>query len=122
MDSVDREDRPWGFFEVLHEEAGFKVKRIEVIPGERISLQLHRHRLEHWFVVLGEGLATVGNHERAVSPGASLDIGRNVRHRVENTGSGPLVFIEVQCGEVLDEGDLIRLEDDYGRATGSEDD
>ncbi len=117
MGKAEREDRPWGGFAVLHEEAGFKVKRIEVTPGERISLQLHRHRSEHWFVVLGEGLATVGNRETAISPGDSLEIGRNVRHRIENTGDRPLVFIEVQCGEVLDEGDLVRFEDDYGRAT-----
>ena len=113
--NVGKEQRPWGHFEVLLDEPGYKVKRVTVEPGKRLSLQLHDHRSEHWHIVLGEGLATVGDQEIAVRAGQSIDIPSNVQHRMENAAPVPLVFVEVQRGSKLVESDIVRLQDDYGR-------
>ena len=114
---VEKNDdqRPWGFFEVLGEAGGHKVKRITLHPGQQLSLQKHRFRDEHWVVVSGEGLITLEDREMALGPGESVDIQREAAHRIRNPGSGPLVFIEVQRGDYLEEDDIVRLEDDYGR-------
>jgi len=117
MSEARQEQRPWGHFEVLLDEPAYKVKRVVVEPGERLSLQFHRHRSEHWFFVLGKGLATVADQEIAVCAGLSTDIPSNTQHRMENTGDVPLVFIEVQRGTNLDEDDIVRLQDDYGRGS-----
>ena len=117
MSGVGKEQRPWGHFEILLDEPGYKVKRVVVEPGKRLSLQLHRHRSEHWHVVLGKGLATVGEKETAVRGGLSIDVPSNTQHRMQNTGEVPLVFIEVQRGMNLDEDDIVRLQDDYGRGS-----
>ncbi len=119
MQEVSR--RPWGSYTVLHErEASHKVKLIEVSPGQRLSLQSHQHRAEHWFVVSGEGVVSRDDERIAVGPGSSIDIGVGMRHRVESTGSGALVFIEVQHGHSFDEGDIVRYDDDYGRTDAPE--
>ena len=107
--------RPWGFYEVLEDSPRYKVKRIQVHPGKRLSLQRHRQRSEHWTMVEGEGLVTRGGEFRSVGPGSSLDIDRDMIHRIENRGARPLVFIEVQRGDYLGEDDIERLEDDFGR-------
>jgi glycosyltransferase involved in cell wall biosynthesis/quercetin dioxygenase-like cupin family protein len=107
--------RPWGFYKVLEDSPGYKVKRIEVHPGKRLSLQRHRRRSEHWTVVEGEGLVTRGGEYRSVGPGSSLDIGCGMIHRIENQGDKPLVFIEVQRGDYFGEDDIERFEDDFGR-------
>ena len=117
MSGVGKEQRPWGYFEVLLDEPGYKVKRVVVKPGERLSLQFHRHRSEHWFVVSGSGLAVVNDEETVVRPGTSLDIPQRSRHRLKNDGEAPLVLVEIQCGDVLDEDDIVRLQDDYGRGS-----
>jgi mannose-6-phosphate isomerase-like protein (cupin superfamily) len=118
LDGSQRESsRPWGFYKVLDESPGYKIKRIQVHPGKRISLQRHRQRLEHWTVVEGRGVVTRGGECRALAPGDSVDIGRGVIHRIENQGACPLVFIEVQRGDYLGEDDIERFEDDFGRAT-----
>ncbi|MBC7293906.1 MAG: cupin domain-containing protein, partial [Thermoleophilia bacterium] len=115
-----REDhRPWGFYRVLEDSPGYKVKRIQVHPGKRLSLQRHRQRWEHWTVVEGEGLVTRGGEYRSVAPGSSVDIDRGMIHRIENRGIKPLVFIEVQHGHYLGEDDIERLEDDFGRTRNS---
>lgn len=113
--SVEKEQRPWGRFEVLLDEPGYKVKRVTVEPGKRLSLQFHHHRSEHWHIVLGEGFATIGDREIVVGAGQSIDIPSNVQHRLENAGGVPLVFVEVQRGSKLVESDIVRLQDDYGR-------
>ncbi len=112
----DESRRPWGHYEVLLDEATYKVKRIVVSPGKRLSLQRHRRRQEHWFVVGGRGVVTVNGDEREVGVGAAVDIPRGAAHRVHNSSSAPLVFIEVQTGEYFGEDDIERLDDDFGRA------
>jgi mannose-6-phosphate isomerase-like protein (cupin superfamily) len=107
--------RPWGTFTVLDEGDGFKVKRIEVLPGKRLSYQKHAQRAEHWVVVQGTAKVTLDDEEIRVPAGESIDIGVGSAHRVENAGSEPLVFIEVQRGGYLGEDDIVRLQDDFGR-------
>ncbi len=113
--------RPWGSYLVLHEqEASHKVKVIEVSAGQRLSLQSHRLRAEHWFVVSGEGVVSRDDERIVVGPGSSIDIGTGMRHRIESTGAGALLFIEVQHGTSFDEDDIVRYEDDYGRTAAPE--
>ena len=110
------DQRPWGTFTVLDEADGFKVKRIEVLPGKRLSYQKHAQRAEHWFVVDGTAKVTLDGEEIIVEAGRSIDIPTAAAHRVENPGETSLVFIEVQRGNYLGEDDIVRLQDDYGRA------
>lgn len=107
--------RPWGSYTSLELGKNYQVKRINVNPGARLSLQSHRHRAENWVVVEGEALVTVDDREIVVPRGESAYIPRGARHRMENRGSEPLVLIEVQNGEYLGEDDIVRYEDDYGR-------
>jgi mannose-6-phosphate isomerase-like protein (cupin superfamily) len=115
VETDGNDQRPWGFFEVLGEAGVHKVKRITLHPGQRLSLQSHRYREEHWVVVSGEAVVTLDKREIVLGPGGSVDIPREAPHRIRNPGSDPLVFIEVQLGEYLEEDDIVRLEDDYGR-------
>jgi mannose-6-phosphate isomerase len=108
--------RPWGGFRVLREAKDFKVKEVMVAPGRRLSLQYHRRRGEHWFVVRGQGVVTRGEEEIPVQPGAAVDLPAGTPHRVHNTGDELLVFIEVQRGDYFGEDDIKRLADDFGRA------
>ena len=108
--------RPWGTFTVLDEGDGFKVKRIEVLPGKRLSYQKHAQRAEHWVVVQGIARVTLDEKEIDVPAGQAIDIGVGSAHRVENAGTELLVFIEVQRGGYLGEDDIVRLQDDFGRA------
>jgi len=107
--------RPWGTFTVLDEGPDFKVKRIEVLPGKRLSYQKHSQRAEHWVIVRGTAKVTLDDREIYVSSGEAIDIPLGAAHRVENPGSEMLVFIEVQRGTYLGEDDIVRLQDDYGR-------
>ena len=113
---VNGETRPWGRFIVLDDTPTCKVKRIIVEPGQRLSYQLHHRRAEHWTVVAGTALVTLNGEDITVEPGASIDIPRGADHRVRNPGTEPLEFIEVQMGDYFGEADIVRLEDDYGRA------
>ena len=117
MDNNKSEDqRPWGFYEVLSgDKSDHKVKRITVWPGKRLSLQYHQKRREHWIVVSGTGLVTVGMKQVELQVGESIDIPLGAHHRIENIGPTLLVFIEVQQGEYLGEDDIVRIEDDFGR-------
>ncbi len=108
--------RPWGTFTVLDEGDGFKVKRIEVLPGKRLSYQKHSQRAEHWVVVQGTAKVTLDDQEINVPAGEAIDIGVGSAHRVENADTELLVFIEVQRGSYLGEDDIVRLQDDFGRA------
>ena len=108
--------RPWGSFTVLDEGEKFKVKRIEVLPGKRLSYQKHSKRAEHWVVVHGTAKVTLDDREIIVSTGEAIDIAAGSAHRVENPGTDMLVFIEVQRGSYLGEDDIVRLQDDFGRA------
>jgi mannose-6-phosphate isomerase-like protein (cupin superfamily) len=115
---LDRREnhRPWGHYVVLEDNPRHKVKRIVVNPGQRLSLQLHHRRDEHWLMIEGEGLMTLDDEEFLVRSGETVDIPREARHRVRNPGSAPCVFIEVQTGEYFGEDDIVRFEDDYGRS------
>lgn len=107
--------RPWGTFTVLDEADGFKVKRIEVLPGKRLSYQKHAQRAEHWVVVQGTAKVTLDDRDLVVETGQAIDIAIGAAHRVENPGKEMLVFIEVQRGGYLGEDDIVRLQDDFGR-------
>jgi mannose-6-phosphate isomerase len=107
--------RPWGSFTVLEEGRGYKIKRIEVKPGHRLSLQMHHHRSEHWIVVSGTAKVTCGDRECVVYSNQSTYVPPCTQHRLENPGVIPLVLIEVQNGEYLGEDDIVRLQDDYAR-------
>ncbi|MCA9401397.1 MAG: phosphomannose isomerase type II C-terminal cupin domain [Candidatus Omnitrophica bacterium] len=108
-------NRPWGFYIKLFQEDGVWVKRVEVNPGARLSLQKHHHRSEKWNIVSGTGLAIVDNQELPLGPGSVVDVPLGAVHRICNTGDTKLVFIEVACGDELSEEDIERLQDDYQR-------
>jgi mannose-6-phosphate isomerase len=111
------ETRPWGRFEILAEGAAYKVKRITVSPGRRLSYQRHAQRSEHWFLVGGAGVVTLDGDTHAVEAGSAVDVPVGTAHRIECTSDDPVVFIEVQTGTYFGEDDIERLADDYGRAT-----
>ena len=107
--------RPWGTYTVLEDSTRFKIKRIEVKPGGKLSLQMHHHRSEHWVVVSGMAKVTNGENEILVNTNESTYIPAGHKHRLENEGVVPLVMIEVQSGEYLGEDDIVRFDDQYGR-------
>jgi len=111
------DERPWGSFTVLDDQPTFKVKRIDVLPGKRLSYQRHSKRSEHWFVVQGTAKVTLNGEVVLVRAGCAVDIPVETAHRVENPSSNELlVFIETQTGTYFGEDDIVRLEDDFGRA------
>ncbi len=115
------DQRPWGSFTVLEENRGYKIKRIEVKPGHRLSLQMHHHRSEHWIVVSGTAKVICGDQEMLLSSNQSTYVPPCTAHRLENPGVLPLVLIEVQNGEYLGEDDIVRFQDDYARTPDPED-
>lgn len=108
--------RPWGTYTVLEEGERFKIKRIEVKPGGRLSLQMHHHRSEHWVVVSGTAKIVNGEQEILLATNQSTYIPCGTMHRLENPGILRLVMIEVQTGDYLGEDDIVRVEDIYGRS------
>ncbi len=112
-------ERPWGSFTTILENEGYKVKRIVVNPGEKLSLQLHKHRAEHWTVVKGRAQITVGDMVNSYNENDSVYIPLSAIHRAENCESVPLEIIEVQYGKYLGEDDIVRIEDIYGRTDAS---
>jgi len=110
------DERPWGSFTVLDRGEGYQVKRIEVLPGKRLSYQKHAQRAEHWVVVAGRALVTLDGEEITVAEGEAIDVAVGAAHRVENPGGEKLVFIEIQRGPYLGEDDIVRLSDDFGRS------
>ena len=112
------DERPWGSFTVLDEGDGYKVKRIEVFECKRLSYQKHARRAEHWYVVRGRARVTLDGEQFIREAGETVDIPVGTAHRIENAGSGVLVFVEVQRGSYLGEDDIVRLEDDFGRVPG----
>ncbi len=107
--------RPWGHYKILEDTAERKVKTIFVEPGQRLSLQKHLHRSEYWLVASGAGLVQIGEKEIYLKAGNSVIIPKNTIHRVTNSGKKTLIFVEIQVGDYLEEDDIIRLDDDYGR-------
>ncbi len=109
------DERPWGSFTVLEDGGSYKVKRIDVLPGKRLSYQRHARRAEHWVIVAGAARVTLDGREINLSAGESVDIPLGAAHRIENPGTARLTFIEVMRGDYLGEDDIVRLEDDFGR-------
>lgn len=109
------DERPWGRYEVLEEREGYKVKRLEVKPGARLSLQRHARRAEHWVVVSGTADVVCGERELRLNAGEHIHIPREFNHRLGNSSEEMLTLIEVQLGDYLGEDDIVRLEDDYKR-------
>jgi mannose-1-phosphate guanylyltransferase/mannose-6-phosphate isomerase len=107
--------RPWGWYDSVDQGESFQVKRIVVKPGGVLSLQRHQHRAEHWVVVQGRAQVTCGDKVMELVANTSTFIPQGEVHRLENTGTEPLVLIEVQTGSYLGEDDIERLEDVYGR-------
>jgi len=107
--------RPWGSYESIAEGERFQVKRIVVKPGEKLSLQMHHHRAEHWIVVRGTARVTCGEEEKLVTENQSVYIPLGTKHRLDNPGQLPLELIEVQSGAYLGEDDIVRFDDVYGR-------
>jgi len=108
-------ERPWGIYTVIHEGPGYKIKIIQVNPSSRLSLQMHQHRSEHWVVLSGNAKVTRGEEIHILQPGNSIDIPKTEKHRLENQGSTPLSIIEIQNGDYLEEDDIVRFDDIYGR-------
>jgi mannose-6-phosphate isomerase-like protein (cupin superfamily) len=107
--------KPWGSFSTLEEGAGYKIKRLVVLPGHRLSLQKHQHRSEHWVVVSGSATIVRGEERFSLRTRECAVIPRRAWHRIENRGRQPVVVIEVQHGSYLGEDDIFRKQDDYGR-------
>ena len=104
-----------GLVQVIDVNDGYKIKRIHVDPGRRLSYQTHEHRSEHWVVVEGTATCTINDEIVIAGPGASVDVAQGAKHRLANEGDVELVIVEVQRGAYTGEDDITRLEDDYGR-------
>ena len=115
MDFIETGERPWGYYQVLVDDKQFKVKKVTVNPNHRLSLQRHKFRDEHWFIVAGNARITINDKEVVRKSGESIDIYKNQIHRIQNTGKTDLIFIEVQTGTYFGEDDIERIQDDYER-------
>jgi mannose-6-phosphate isomerase len=109
------EERPWGNYTVLYTDETCQVKKLVVKPGKRISLQSHKFRAEHWFIVSGQGTAELDGKEIKVGPGDSIDVPVGAKHRISSSEGYSLVFVEVQTGSSFAEEDIVRYDDDFGR-------
>lgn len=112
---LEYEKRPWGSYTVLEEGTNYKVKKIDVLPNHRLSYQKHTYREEYWTIVSGNGIITLDGTKTSIKTGDTLHVPMQMLHRIENTGTELLRFIEVQLGSYLGEDDIIRVDDDYGR-------
>ena len=111
----DKDVRPWGSWEVLESSPEFCVKKITVAPESMLSLQLHNHRDEHWIFVEGEAIVTLGDNVFTKKANESVYVPCEVKHRVYNNTKKETIFIEIQTGKHLDEDDIVRFDDKYGR-------
>ena len=109
-------ERPWGKYYVLFDEPNFKLKRIEVLPGQRLSYQYHHHRQESWTIIQGTAKITLDDVDKIYNYSETALIPLTAKHRVENVGEDTLIFIEVQTGTYFGEDDIVRIEDDYSRS------
>lgn len=112
----DSDNRPWGRWEVIAIGEGFVLKLIQVKPGGILSLQSHEHRCEHWTILEGEGVVSLDGSECSLGPNYSIFIPAKSKHRIRNESDEVVKFIELQTGDNLDENDIIRYQDEYGRA------
>jgi mannose-6-phosphate isomerase-like protein (cupin superfamily) len=113
--TLSGEHRPWGSYVVLQDLPHYKCKQLQILPQERLSLQLHYHREEYWIVTQGEGLLTLGESTQRVQKGSMIHIPVETKHRLENTGTVLLELIEIQLGQSFEESDILRFDDDYQR-------
>ena len=111
---IEKVNKPWGWYENLYNDDWYKVKRLYVKPDERISLQYHNYRNEYWIVVSGGGLVELGDISNEVSVGDYIFVPKLSKHRV-TAGKCGIIIVEVQLGELCEETDIIRIEDNYGR-------
>ena len=110
-----KEERPWGWYNVIDKGDRYKVKNLEVKPGSSLSLQQHHHRAEHWVVVSGPALVQLNDDKQLLGENQSTYIPLGCIHRLSNPGKIPLKIIEVQSGAYLEEDDIERFDDNYGR-------
>ncbi len=110
------EFKPWGSFINIFDAKYTKVKQIVIKPGESPSYQYHHKRAEHWIVVKGSATVTINDEKQQLSEGQYVYIAVGDKHRIENTGTEDLIFVEVQCGDYFGEDDIVRLSDDYSRS------
>ena len=115
MTAKQTDQRPWGHYTILADESDYKVKLIVVDPGKRFSLQRHQHRCEHWFIISGQAIVTLGDSKLNLSTAEAIDIPIGTLHRIENPGTKELSLIEIQTGIYFGEDDIERFEDDFGR-------
>lgn len=111
----EKKECPWGTWEIMDIGEKYIIKKIIVFPNQSLSLQLHNHRNEHWIIVSGRASVTIGDTTQTVQENTHFYIPYGIKHRIENTTDNIVCFIEIQTGEVLDESDIIRFEDKYGR-------
>lgn len=114
-ETIERTERPWGWYETISKVPGNKIKRIGVHPGQQLSLQKHHQRAEHWVVTTGTARVTLDDRQFDLQPGEYCDIAIGQVHRLANLTNGPVEIVEVQFGSYLGEDDIVRLQDDYGR-------
>jgi len=107
--------KPWGYYQIIDQGKGYLVKNITVKPGQKLSLQSHKHRSEHWVVVRGSAIVTINEDVKILKINESIYISKNAKHRLENNESVDLLIIEVQFGKILKEEDIVRYEDIYNR-------
>jgi mannose-6-phosphate isomerase len=114
--ALESDQRPWGTYAVFRDEPHYKLKTIVVNPGQRLSLQLHHKREEHWILVKGKAEVTLGETVHSMSAGSYIHIPVQTAHRIANVGETPVEFVEIQLGSYFGEDDIVRLQDDYKRA------
>lgn len=111
----EKEERPWGIFYVIHSQKKYKLKRLEILPGKRLSYQYHERRSETWVIIQGSPIITLDDNIKRYEEGDTLIIPQGVKHRIENNTKELIVMIEVQTGTYFGEDDIIRIKDDYNR-------
>ena len=111
----EKDTRPWGTWEITDIGTNYIIKKITVIPHQKLSLQLHHHRNEHWIIVSGAAIITIGDTQKAVFENTHFYIPKETKHRLENPTNKSICFIEIQTGDLLDETDIVRFEDNYER-------
>ena len=115
MKFLEKEDRPWGTFYVIQNEERYKIKRLEIKPGKRLSYQYHKKRSESWIIIQGNPLITIDDNIKRFFEGDTVLIGTGVKHRIENTEDKNIIIIEIQTGSYFGEDDIVRIKDDYNR-------
>ena len=112
---IDKENRPWGSFYVIHEDEKYKLKRLEIEPNKRLSYQFHEKRSETWVIINGSPSITINDITKTFNEGDTIIIPVGTKHRIENKGQEIIVLIEIQTGAYFGEDDITRIEDDFNR-------